>query len=190
MEDKIIRGKGIYLCSNFILNLLLLLFIDILFISLFIENKNFIFRNIFQFVIYSSFVIYTNFNCIKSMYYIKKCKVIFTKDSIILSNLKIRKKTKNDSFPIFYASSRLVKNVYIRALKEEKIFYKDIEKYGYNRDLDLHINYARGICFVIFTKEKYYYIDEFQFSKEQMNVIENILKLRLKRIKEKLEKNN
>ena len=119
--------------------------------------------------------------CIRNIYYIRKCKVIFTEDSLILSNLKIRKKTKKDLFPIFYASSRRAKNVYIRALEEEKIFYKDIEKYGYNKDLDLHINYARGICFVIFTKEKYYYIDEFQFSKEQMKFIENLLKVRLKK---------
>ena len=182
MEDKIIKGKGVYIFSSLILNLLFMLFIYMSFISLFIiDEHNAMFHNTYEIIIIILFIIYTNFICIRNIYYIKKCKVIFTKDSLILSNLKIKKKTKRDLFPIFYASSRRAKNVYIRALEEEKIFYKDIEKYGYNKDLDLHINYARGICFVIFTKEKYYYIDEFQFSKKQMKFIENLLKVRLKK---------
>ena len=187
MEDKIIRGKSIHILSNFILNILLQLFIDIYFISLFIDRYNDMFSNLFNTIIFILVIICTNFSCIKKIYYIRKCKIIFTKDSIILSNLKIRKKTIKDLFPVFYSWR---KYVYIRVLKEEKILYKDIEKYGYNNDLDLQINYAFGICFVIFTKDKYYYIDEFQFSKEQMKVIENILKLRLKKTKEEFEKNN
>ena len=182
MEDKIIKGKGVYIFSSLILNVLFMLFIYMSFISLFIiDEHNAMFHNTYEIIIIILFIIYTNFICIRNIYYIRKCKVIFTEDSLILSNLKIRKKTKKDLFPIFYVSSRRAKNVYIRALEEEKIFYKDIEKYGYNKDLDLHINYARGICFVIFTKEKYYYIDEFQFSKEQMKFIENLLKVRLKK---------
>ena len=144
MEDKIIKGKGVYIFSSLILNVLFMSFIYILFINLFfIDEHNGMVYNIFEFIIIILFIIYTNFICIRNIYYIRKCKVIFTEDSLILSNLKIRKKTKKDLFPIFYASSRRAKNVYIRALKEEKIFYKDIEKYGYNQDLDLHINYAR-----------------------------------------------
>ena len=98
MKDKKIKGKGIYILSNFIINILLLLLINTLFISLFIDKYNDTFYNSFEFIIIILFIIYTNFICIRKIYYIGKCKVTFTKDSLILSNLKIKKKQKEIYF--------------------------------------------------------------------------------------------
>ena len=171
MNKKIIKAKGKFIILNYVISIISIIFINIFYISFIsiITKKELLIA-----IILSILIIYENIILILKIKYANSCKIIFEKDKLTLTTLKPKIKSKTDLI-IYLISLKNSKQKRILVPKTETIYYKDIIKYGYLKDLKIKIPYSEKKSFAIITKENKYHLREDKFSKIQINDIKNIL---------------